>query len=402
MHQNTKSDASPVRNAVAGQKNNIVEKTEKLSESSLPIVSFNPNAASYQSDTASKEIPRGDMANRNGASKQTPPVDQQIDALAKTEMKSDGSETSENVKSSPGLMIKCKNIVDRAMQKQAELTRSSFEAVVLGLLSTQQNESKSMANSLEKQRLEYDDIIVALRAQNTQLAVQCDVLNTQNATLIDQNSELNAAKTETEKLKAELENANGKLVSLHNKLNEMVNHNGALSARVSKLQKLNVEHSALQKILHQKLEQSMSGLQTVTKELASSGREIHEKCAELKTKFDGFNDDKTSELNQMRQLIESQKRQMAHMKKTFDQVKNDAIAETKKLQWCQGCGNPGDPFYCNRCRYERMQRYQMQHFATTQSRTSSENKCLFSFFSELRNIHSTDRDERCLPIVRTF
>lgn len=355
LDQNSNSETAPAPNEVPRQEENFAAKTETLPESPLPMASFDPDAASYQSkatcETPVNEIPCGasNLDQSITVKPVTPSVNQQFGSLAKSEMKTDDNETSENVKSIPELMSKCKTIVERTMQKHAELTRSSFETVVLEILATQQIESRTIEVSLEKQRLQYDGVIATLRAK-------CNDLHLENVKLINQKNAEPTNTTHMVNMENELELSNGKIVMLHSKLNEMVNHNGVLNGKVTELQKLNAEISTKHQILHQKLHQTMSELQTATHEMASNGRDIREKCAELQTKFDGLNSDKTSELNRLRQQNQWQANRMLHMESTFVQKKNDAILETKQRQWCQGCGNPGDdPFYCNRCRFKSMQ-----------------------------------------------
>lgn len=375
---------------VAGQTETCIGKNEVQSKSTLPVATFDPKAASYQSNApaAAPELPRDNMVNQSRAA--TPSAMNQFSSPAKSisEMESDDNKTSLKpslamfVKSSPELMAKCENIVKDAMQNYAELTRTSFETIVLGLLNKHENQLQTMkaneASALESQRLDYDGIIETIRAENHHLIDRCAALKAHNAKLMSQNAEATnadtAAKTANDKLKAELEVANGKIVGLHSSIKELVNQNGVLNTKVGEVQKLNAELSATEQILHQKLQRTMAELQKATQQMASNGREFHQFCGELKTKFQVMNGSNGAELSRLREQNQWQANQIQHMRSTFEVIKRDAIAQTKKLPWCQGCGNPGDPYYCTRCRFKRIPTYANCHFLNKVKTFQLENK----------------------------
>lgn len=343
---------------MAGPKEKIDKKIEVQSMVTLPMTLFDPKAVPDQSDAPA--LVHGNTA--------APPVSHQFGLLANpmSEMETDEIKTPSKpsfamfVKSSPELMTKCESIVKDAMQNYTELTRTSFEAVVFELMNKHENqlqtmkfnEEKKMESALEAQRKDYDGIIDHLRAKNLELNDKCTALQAQkaqNAKLMSQSSEAtnaaNASKMENDKLKAELEAANGKIVALHGTIKELVNHNGALH-------KSNAEHTTTSQVLHQNLQRTMSELQKATQNVESNGRDFHQFCEVLKTKVQGVNAS-NEELNRLRQQCQWQTTRIQHMRNTYD----EAIAQAKKQPWCQGCGKPDDPYYCNRCRIQRMSGY---------------------------------------------
>lgn len=380
MHSKT----TPTSNAIqSGQRGDFAEKNGPKSEFVLPMTAFNPKAAPSHQSTVVNDTPAAanDVSQVKGASKFVQPIsvsptsigDQRFGSLAKSETESDGKEATSkscdvgvadslNIKSSPESMMKCKNIVENAMKKYNELTRSSFEAVILGILNNHEIELRSAHDALQKQRLAYDDIVEKVRAQNMSVKDQCTLLQAQNA---KQNSQLkiaattaDAAKIENDDLKAQLKDANGKIAALNANVNKMVDENAEMCSKVKKLQKSNDDLSTTQQVLHQKLQQSMAEIQKASQDMASNGRAFNQYCDDMKKKFDGLNSNKEAEMKELRQKLEQQKHwhelQVRHMHNNFEQKKNDAIAETKKRPWCLGCGSQGGPYYCTDCEIRRI------------------------------------------------
>lgn len=341
LDQNSITEKVPSSNSSFTKKVNVVEKNESPSESEpLPIVAFNPNTESYQksgpSVAAASEISPAQITIPCGIDKIEPV--QSINIKPSADQQCDA-------KSSPELMMQCKMIVDKAMQKHT-VVRSSFETVVLELLNTKQMQKQSMEKDLKNQREEYDEIIASLRKQVDHLTAECVVLKSQNSELTTQNTQ-----SENIRLKAELETANGKMVKLQSKLNEMVSQNGSLSAQLSELQELKAANSNM----HQKMKRSMASLQTASEEMASNGKDLREKFQELRQKFEKSHDQSTpTELKQLKLQNQWQKIQMEQMQVKFDRTIRDRISEAKKLVWCVDCGNPSEPHHCYRCRLAKM------------------------------------------------
>lgn len=365
----------------ARQTENSVHKSEARNDASNPlsIEIFNPNNASYEervtSDTTSTEVPRDNSATKTVASieraaeKSTNAVkplrnDHQCALLTKcaatkaeqiapADTKETASMPTFDGKPLPELVTKMKSIVDKVLQKPAQLIRSSLEEVVLELLQAEQTAQKSKGCALETQRETYDELVNGVRGENLRLSVQCGEMNAKISKLIAQNAELKhvdgQTKIENIKLNAELKATNDRVTKLHDQLRKMIGENCALSAKYSESKKLNAEHTAVQTQSHQKMQEAMAKLHLASETMGSNGKDLHVKLNELKIKVDGYAG-VPAELNQLRVQNQWQKERMIYMEQTFERMKSHEIAQVKKLTWCQGCGIPGDEYYCNRCR----------------------------------------------------
>lgn len=341
VDKSDKADQSISR--IASQAKEMVRDTVVLAKATLPPQTHVRSGVSHQTkepdDTTTIDaIIAEPLANDNQLESMEEPVDEKKDSLL----------AYAEPKPLPELLIKCKKIVAKEMEKHAAITQSSFETVVMRLLNSHQAAEQAMAIALEKQRLQYDEIVHNLRVENVQMHAKCDELNSKTIKLTDLNSQLatkaNETKTGIDKLKADLETANGKYANLLSQFNEMLNENGALNKRVGEFEQMKEERSVVQEHMHQMLQQSMQQLNMVCGEMVSSSQELNKELNELKIKFnakEGQIANMSTELNRLRAHNQWQTQRIQYLQNSF---------ATMIRPFCERCRNPGVPYQCNRCR----------------------------------------------------